>query len=227
MIVRFGLLRRNAAMTRAEFNRHWRDIHGPLAAALPGLREYHQHAVVDQGSHPIAGNWDLDGISELHFDSLESMNAAFAAPSGGEAKEDLSLFLSEVKLVVCEKHRVVPRKPLEGSFIKRMSLIRRRPGLDDATFRHEWLETHAAMMRQWQNVLGYNQNLVIDRISSLGRAGASLDEVPVDGIVEIWFANHETAAETQASPIGVETLAHARAFLSEITPFLVDSHRIL
>jgi hypothetical protein len=40
VVKRFSLLRRNAALTRAAFSRHYRDVHGPLAAAQAGFRKF-------------------------------------------------------------------------------------------------------------------------------------------------------------------------------------------
>ncbi|MCR8550637.1 EthD family reductase [Salipiger sp. P9] len=227
MITRFGLLKRSPKMTPEAFDAYWRDVHGPLATALPNLKAYFHHTVVERGDHAILGPWELDGLSELHFDDLESMRAAFATASGEEAKDDLSLFLEDMHLVVCEQHAVIPAQLPEGPVVSRMSLIKRKPGMSDEAFRREWLEVHAEMMHKWPNVLGYNQNLVIDRFHTTTAQSATYDEVPVDGIVQIWFPSEEKAAETHATEIVAETLAHARDFLSEITPFLVRTRRIV
>lgn len=40
VVKRFSLLRRNAAFTRAAFSRHYREIHGPLAASQAGFRKF-------------------------------------------------------------------------------------------------------------------------------------------------------------------------------------------
>ncbi|GKY86580.1 EthD family reductase [Sinisalibacter aestuarii] len=227
MITRIGLLMRNENMTPEEFDRHWRDIHGPLGAALDGLKSYYHHTVIERGDHPILGPWDLDGLSELDFEDDETMKAAFASDAGQLAKEDLALLLSDMRILVCERHVIVPMAPDAKPGLKRMTLIRRKPGMSDEAFRHEWLDVHAEMMRKWPNVLGYNQNLVIDRFHKSTVESASPEEVPIDGIVEIWFENEEKAAEANESQIVQDTLAHARDFLSEITPFLVTTRKVV
>lgn len=227
MITRFGLLKRSPAMSRAQFDAYWRDSHAPLVAGLPGLRAYCQHGIVEKGAHAIAGDWELDGFSQLRFDDAASMRAAFAAASGQRAGHDLSVFLADARVVACETHTVVPARIEGDRVVKRMSLLRRKPGMSDSTFRHEWLELHAEMMRQWPGVSGYNQNVVVDRFHRSATQSASYDEVPVDGIVEIWFPSPEQAAATHATRIVAETMAHAREFLCEITPFLVSTRRIV
>ena len=102
MITRFGLIKRNASLSHEQFDRHWRDVHGPLAAGLSGLRAYFQHTVQARGEHPILGTWDLDGISELHFDTRDTMTAAFTSSAGVEARHDLGEFLADARMIVCE-----------------------------------------------------------------------------------------------------------------------------
>lgn len=115
----------------------------------------------------------------------------------------------------------------DGPFIKRMTLLKRLPGISPEEFRHEWLVNHANFVRQWPNVLGYCQNLVIDRSHGSCTASVTYDEVPVDGIVEIWFHNKAEAAELYASDIVAKTQEHAKVFLDTITPYLVETHKII
>ena len=77
-------------MDRDEFRRYWRDVHGPLAAKIPGLRKYVQnHGLPDSAS----GALPCDGIAELWFDSPEAMKAAFASPEGIATTADIPNFL--------------------------------------------------------------------------------------------------------------------------------------
>lgn len=80
---------RRADFSGAEFVRYFREVHGPLAEALPGLRRYVQNFPVadPQRKHP---GWDA--ISELYFDNWETMEAAWAAPEGKTATKDLDAF---------------------------------------------------------------------------------------------------------------------------------------
>ncbi|MBZ7926001.1 EthD family reductase [Ensifer adhaerens] len=71
------------------FDRHYFDIHVPLAKKLPGLRKYE----VSQG--PIAtpaGVPDVYRIGTLHFDDLAALKRAFASPEGQAAAADRRLF---------------------------------------------------------------------------------------------------------------------------------------
>jgi hypothetical protein len=52
-------------------------------------------------------------------------------------------------------------------------------------------------------------------------------ELPIDGIVELWFENTDTLNAAFASPQGQVTMAHALTFLAEITAFVVEEHRVV
>ncbi|EHA17525.1 EthD family reductase [Halomonas sp. HAL1] len=231
MITRFGLLTKRKGLSTEAFNEHWHLVHGLMAARFPGLRGYWQHAVVDKEqfgiTHSRGDYWDLDGFSELHFDDMEAMLEAVNGDTFAPALVDEIEFLDSVSLVACEKHEVVPVNLGEGSFVKRMTLLRRLPGISPEEFRHEWLVNHANFVRQWPKVLGYRQNLVVDRHQGSRTENATYNEVPVDGIVEFWFRNKEEAAELYASDIVAKTQEHAKVFLDTITPYFVETRKIV
>lgn len=60
------------------FQRRWSEEFVPLAEALPGLRR----VVVSLAHGGPAGPVDVHLIHELHFDNLETVKAAMAAPEG-------------------------------------------------------------------------------------------------------------------------------------------------
>ena len=78
MVKRFVILRRKPGMSRQQFRDHWRNVHGPLIAKLPGLIKYVQYHVrselLDEEDDPI------DGIAELWFASEEAQKQAYATP---------------------------------------------------------------------------------------------------------------------------------------------------
>lgn len=228
MISRIGILRRKSSMTTEEFRHHWREIHGPLAAQLPGLKEYYHHYVTDAsqlGIDHARGAWTVDGFSEIVFESLDSMNAALASAQFKPTIGDVKTYTDDIKLVVCEKNVVVPFDASAGPAVKRMSILTRRPDIDAAQFRHEWCGKHAADVPRLPGLRGYNQNVVLDRYAGMAMK-ASYEQVPVDGIVELWFPSAEAIVEAFASPAATITQTHALSFIQTITTFLVETHRI-
>lgn len=202
-----------------------------MAARFPGLRYYAQHVVTNKDQFGITthkrGAWDLDGFSELHFDDLDSMRSAVSSDIFAPSLVDETMFLDDVHIVACEKHQVVPFRAIEGPFIKRMTLLKRDPDQSPDRFRHEWLKVHADLVSQWPDVLGYHQNIVVERNHGSRIETANYSEVPVDGIVEFWFRNTEEAAKLYASDIVARTQEHAGTFIEEITPFFVETRRIV
>jgi uncharacterized protein (TIGR02118 family) len=98
MIVRMGMLTRNPDITMEQFRRHWPDVHGPLAAKLPGLRRYHQNHVIDReqrGINYARGPYNFDGVSQLWFDDVPSMSTAFTAEPLQQLGDDEARFIGE------------------------------------------------------------------------------------------------------------------------------------
>jgi uncharacterized protein (TIGR02118 family) len=90
-------------MSSEEFQRYLRDVHGPLAKRLPGLRKYVQNIV---HSDPKRKRPEWDAIVELYFDNWESMQAAWGSDAGRASDADLPAFtdLSRTNWSVVEEH---------------------------------------------------------------------------------------------------------------------------
>ncbi len=231
MNVRMGLLRKKPAWSIEEFRAHWRDKHGPLAARAPNLREYWQNHVTERlqrGIEFARGPWDFDGFSQLYFDDAVQADHAFTN-SGMAATliADEQHFLGELHIVTAAQHVVValPAQAQRARLLKRISTLKRRPDISEEDFRREWI-VHRDSVRQMPGVAAYRQNVVIARERVKGKSCA-YDELPIDGIVELWFENTATLEAAFSSAVGRSTMRHAQTFLSEITAFVVDEHRIL
>lgn len=229
MLVRMGLLRRQPNLSPEAFRRHWRDVHGPLAARMPGLAAYHQNHVIDRrqlGVDHARGTWDIDGISELWFQDEAGMNGAVSSPAYRAVAEDEPSFLAETRIVVVEQRTVIPFAKPAGPWIKRMSFLTRYPHLSAEQFRYEWFEVHAPLVKAFPTLLGYRQNLILARQKRPGQAGAYAD-VPADGIVEMWFASEADLKASFDHEAAVRSQTHAHQFIAEISPFLVEVAEIV
>lgn len=228
MIVRTGLIKKKPDWTAADFRSYWLERHGALAAQLPGLRRYEQNHVVDEAQRGISyerGPERLDGFSMLWFDSDEAMRSAIATEAGRALVADENHFIGDLRIVGVDQVEVIPLAT-DRPLIKRMSLLRRRPDLSPERFKHEWRVEHARLVREVKGVLGYRQNLVVAREVPKGTP-VGYEDLPIDGIVELWFENPESLDAAFASPQGVTLMAHARVFIAEITTFLVERHVIV
>ena len=103
-----GFARRKAGMAVEDFQRYWREIHGPLGVAVPLVRRYVQShtrlAGYDRGRVPT---WD--GVASLWFDSMVDLRTAVASAEFARAKADDPNFLAEgrVSSIVTTEHVIV------------------------------------------------------------------------------------------------------------------------
>ena len=111
MIKVVGLLTRKPGMSHEAFVRHWSDIHGPLAHAVPGIRRYVQSHIVDTRTRPDIPETDveIDGIAELWYDDLESLRRAAATPEMKALTDDGALFIGQIKTYVIEEQQIIPK----------------------------------------------------------------------------------------------------------------------
>ncbi len=100
-------------------------------------------------------------------------------------------------------------------------MLKRRPDLSEDDFRREWI-AHRDLVRRMPGVAGYRQNVVIARERIKGQP-CGYDELPIDGIVELWFEDAAALEAAFGSPAGRTTMKHAQTFLGEITVFAVRS----
>ncbi|WP_293798048.1 EthD family reductase [uncultured Bosea sp.] len=71
------------------FEKHYFEIHIPLAKTMPGVRKYE----VSRGPvTALAGASDIHLIGTVHFDGMEAMKQAFASPEGRATAADRQLF---------------------------------------------------------------------------------------------------------------------------------------
>jgi uncharacterized protein (TIGR02118 family) len=223
-----GLLQKRADIDQQEFRTHWHSGHGALAAKLPGLRRYHQNHVVDRAQRGITYARDglnFDGFSELWFDDLPAMQAAFAADEVKELGEDENRFISGLKLITAVQHVVIPT-PADVPLIKRMTTLKRRPDVSAEKFQEEWFDVHSLLVKRLPQVKGYTQNLIFDRSHGRGKP-ATYNELPIDGIVELWFTDTDSLNEGFASDAGKTLMTHATEFIAAMSTFLVETHKVV
>ena len=104
---------RKADLTFEEFDTYWREKHAPLIKSVTDfsrhIRKYVQsHRVA--GEVPLAQEADYDGVAELWFDDVESLNTAFTEPKYMElVRPDELKFvdLERCVSIVCEEFQVI------------------------------------------------------------------------------------------------------------------------
>jgi uncharacterized protein (TIGR02118 family) len=231
MNVRMGLLRKKPEWSAADFQSYWRNTHGALAAKAPVLKEYWQNAVQDRLQRGIdfaRGPWDFDGFSQLSFEDRTQADHAFNTSGLAQALiDDENRFLGGLHIVTTEQRVVipVPGPDRRAKLLKRISTLKRRPDVSEEDFRREW-KIHGDYVRKMPGVAAYRQNVVVARELVKGDP-CSYEDLPIDGIVELWFENTDTLDAAFASASGKFTMQHATTFIDEITAFIVTEHRVV
>ena len=228
MISRINLLKRKEGTTAEEFAAYLTQAHAELLSTMPFLKGCDTNVVVDneQRSPFDRGSTEIDGYTEMYFDSYGDMARGMAAL--GEAIEaDYAQFADpDVPALIAVKKvdTPVPAYLDDVKLIKRMSFLGRKDEVSAATFQDEWWQMHSALVKTMTGYAGYNQNLVIDRI--VDGESAPYEKLPVDGVVEFWFENMKAFDECYGTPAFKRTGAHGAEFIDDITTYLVESQPI-
>ena len=110
MIKIVSLLTRKDGLTHEEFVTHWRDIHGPLALSVPGIRRYvqsHIQATRTRADIPEA-EVAIDGIAELWYDDEASLRASAATAQAQRLYADGAKLIGRIKTFVIAEETVIP-----------------------------------------------------------------------------------------------------------------------
>lgn len=229
MFVVMGLIKKKEGMTKEEFSNHWLNVHGPLAKKMPGVKGYVQNHVVYAQQFDIAdakGTY-YDGISMLWYDSEEARIACQNSPEFAAVKEDEKNFMESIDMVYTDRLIV---KPMDRNqeYIKRLSFITKHKSMTYERFRFEWQYLHAEIIKFNDHVIGYNQNWVDARFSPRGNA-VTVEEMPVDGIVELYYKNEEEVkiAFNMDEYYPRSQSLHTKVLVDTVTPYLVKEYVII
>jgi uncharacterized protein (TIGR02118 family) len=83
------VIHKQPEMTTPQFETYFKEVHGPMAMQIPGLRRYVRNFPALDPSRPHPA-WDA--VIELFFDDWQAMEHAWDSPQGRQATDDLSVF---------------------------------------------------------------------------------------------------------------------------------------
>jgi len=109
VIKAISLLVRKDGMTHEQFVKHWFEVHGPLARAVPGIRRYVQSHLIGDRHRPDIPSLDLevDGVAELWYDDREAMARAAATPEAKTLYADGALFIGRIRTFIVEEKTII------------------------------------------------------------------------------------------------------------------------
>ncbi len=99
-----SFLRRKPDLPVEQFQKYWRETHGPIAAAIPGLNRYVQSHTRENGATP-----GYDGVPITWFASTHAMRRAEKSPEYARTRADEANFLAPDPLpfVIAKEHVIL------------------------------------------------------------------------------------------------------------------------
>jgi uncharacterized protein (TIGR02118 family) len=184
-----GLLKRKEGMSVEDFQRYWRDVHGPIMARTPGMRRYVQsHALPEL--YGTALDPAFDGVAEAWFDSLEAYEAARETPEWRAGGPDARNFMVSAGGLVASEVVVVGAYASareRQSLVKYMGFLKRLPGMSVEEFQRHWREVHGPLVvRDLEGMLRYVQ------CHPLPETYAREPGPSFDGVPQAWFGSMAT-----------------------------------
>ncbi len=100
-------MRRKDGVSLGEFRRHWIEIHGVVAAKIPGVRRYVQSHVVDEAYSYAEPRWD--GVAQLWWDSADALAEALKSPQFAEDMRDGEEFIDgrSLSFFLAQEYQVI------------------------------------------------------------------------------------------------------------------------
>ena len=100
---------RKAGMAVDQFQKYWKDVHGPLCQAATAMRRYVQNhtrrAIYDSGRTP-----PFDGVAMAWFDDMQALRDAAPTPEFERLRADVENFIARDKspFVLTTEHVILP-----------------------------------------------------------------------------------------------------------------------
>jgi uncharacterized protein (TIGR02118 family) len=116
--------------------------------------------------------------------------------------------------------RPLDRQQERISVIANLSLLLRRPDIENGQFRKRWLDPHGTLAAGLPRLRRYMQHHVLESISPGG--GAEF----IDGVASLWFASREDLAAAYRSPILAACNTDSEAFIGAVSRILAIPHII-
>lgn len=221
MIKVIEVVKRRPGMSVEDFRHHWRHVHGPIVARVPGLRRYVQSPTRLGGYRN--GEPAFDGIAEVVFDDKAALAAMMSSPELAAAKADEPNFIdtgSLVELVVDDV--VIKDGPVPEGGIKSIEFVHLRADLDPDEAHRYWREIHGPIAARIPTMRRYVQSHL--------RPGAYRDgRRPLfDGVAITWWDDLAAMRASLGSDAYTATRADEPNFLGAAPEvILTDEHVVL
>ncbi|TDJ64761.1 MAG: EthD family reductase [Proteobacteria bacterium] len=227
MIKGFAFISKKPDISIEQFQRHWKEVHAPLALQITALRRYvqsHRSAFVIPGFEHVP----FDGGAEIWFDDIDTMQGFGDNPeyvNGAFADEPNFISADGPTFLATSEHVIIPGREIkrDDELTKALFLIRRKAGMSVADFQAYWRNEHAPQIPRDAGVVRYVQCHTVPETYAGGTPA-------YDGVAELWWEDHESfRSYWDSERIQAIFAADAPRFmdLAGCTAFLVNENRVL
>ncbi len=229
MIKLVYVITRRADLSVEAFRDYWLHRHGPLVAAQAEalqLRKYVQSHLIDhEANEAMRGVRGMlpavDGITEVWWESLDALQAAYATPEGAASgailAEDEAKFIdfSNSQVFLTEEHTVFDHTGGKGpgpDAVKVTYLLAARHDLTQAQCHQTWRNDHGPLVASFAKpclMQKYVQSHTIAQEANAASQALRGYAPPLDGITEVWIdslADLARSGETEAGRAGAMAL---------------------
>jgi uncharacterized protein (TIGR02118 family) len=194
-----------------QFRHHWRNVHGPLAAVLHGVRRYVQsHFSPDDAlTNGFARGLGIDGLAAISFDNEEDRSICYASHQEEICDVDSLLFIGATARYVTE---VETRSSASGASTGHKAVLLMTPSAPEM----------AARIDEAVSTAGVSE-LIRHRITAPGAVPTQARRqivLPLQTILEL------TASDRASLEAGIAALAEGLAE-GDVAVFAATAHRIV
>lgn len=238
MIRLIFLLRRKSGFSLAEFQKYWREEHGPLVAShaqrIAALRYIQVHRVDDPINDAMAkarGGMEApyDGVAELWWDSEEALVDVLSKKTGQDAGaallEDEQRFIDlpnsplwfahEYPQVNPTPENIVARE--RSSVVKLYFPLRRRAELTEDAAQRYWRTSHGPLIRSQASAGGILRYQQVHRfecaLETQLRESRGTVVSPYTGHAEVWFDRGIARQGPEAAASNARAIEDERKFI--------------
>lgn len=184
-------------LDKEEARAYWRDVHGPLGAAVPGVVRYTQNRVVGavpDPSHPSdGGEIPFDGYACLWFEDRASFEEAKETPEWAALAEDGRKLFDEAATISSPVDERVMKEG-EHRGVKEIAVTLFKPGMRKQEASDYWTNVHGPLGIELSPDFGrYVQNHAIQPTD--GSPAPAFD-----GFAEHWYDDEAAFLRVVTSP---------------------------
>lgn len=200
-----SLLVPKAGIEPAEFRRQWLDVHARQALGIPNMDGF----VLSEAVPPLPGEGmaampalpEIVGVSTSWWNDTATRDAARETPEMKAWVAHGNTILDRPRCLSLTLNEHVFVRPQITGTVKRIGLMRRKPGTTHEACIDWWLKVHVPMADAVPRLRGFVVSEVV---------GGSSE---IDGVVETWWDSLADREASLATPGGVAWNADGRLFL--------------